>query len=55
MAHSFTRSAVAIGQDQIVTITADGFTVTDFDGVPVGPEGYEAYEVAWDASAAPLS
>ncbi len=45
----FTRRAMAIGQDQIVAITADGYVLTDFDGNPV--EG-EEYEVAWDASAA---
>jgi glucosamine--fructose-6-phosphate aminotransferase (isomerizing) len=44
-----TRRAVAIGQDQIVTITADAVTVTDFDGVPVEAE---EFEVTWDASAA---
>jgi len=45
----YTKRAVAIGQDQIVAITADEVTVTDFDGVPVE---VEAFEVAWDASAA---
>jgi glucosamine--fructose-6-phosphate aminotransferase (isomerizing) len=44
-----TRRAVAIGQDQIVVITADTVTVTDFDGVEV--EAQE-FEVSWDASAA---
>ena len=48
----FTRSAIAIGQDQIVTITADDFTITDFNGAEVGPEGFDRYDVAWDASAA---
>ena len=45
----FTKRAVAIGQDQIVTITADGVTVTDFAGDPVE---VEPFDVAWDASAA---
>jgi glucosamine--fructose-6-phosphate aminotransferase (isomerizing) len=45
----FTRRAMEIGQDQIVTIRPDSVLVTDFDGVPV--EAIE-YEVAWDASAA---
>jgi glucosamine--fructose-6-phosphate aminotransferase (isomerizing) len=45
----FTKRAVAIGQDQIVAITADEVTVTDFDGNPVE---VEPFEVAWDASAA---
>jgi len=45
----FTKRAVAIGQDQIVAITADGVTVTDFDGAVVE---VEPFDVAWDASAA---
>lgn len=45
----FTKRAVAIGQDQIVTITAEGVTVTDFAGDPVE---VEPFDVAWDASAA---
>ncbi|GAA1942090.1 glutamine--fructose-6-phosphate transaminase (isomerizing) [Agromyces allii] len=45
----YTKRAVAIGQDQIVAITADEVTVTDFDGAPVE---VEPFEVAWDASAA---
>jgi glucosamine--fructose-6-phosphate aminotransferase (isomerizing) len=44
-----TRRAVAIGQDQIVTITADAVVVTDFDGVPVDAQ---EFEISWDASAA---
>jgi glucosamine--fructose-6-phosphate aminotransferase (isomerizing) len=44
-----TRRAMAIGQDQIVTITPDAVTVTDFAGNPVE---VEPFEVAWDASAA---
>jgi glucosamine--fructose-6-phosphate aminotransferase (isomerizing) len=43
-----TRRAVAIGQDQIVTITPNQVTVTDFDGNAVE---VEAFEVAWDAAA----
>ena len=43
-----TRRAVAVGQDQIVTITPDAVTVTDFDGNPV--ETTE-FDIAWDASA----
>lgn len=45
----YTKRAVAIGQDQIVAITADGVTVTDFDG---GAVEVEPFEVAWDAAAA---
>ncbi|GAA2912819.1 glutamine--fructose-6-phosphate aminotransferase [isomerizing] [Microbacterium keratanolyticum] len=44
-----TRHALAIGQDQIVSITPDAVTVTDFDGNPVEPE---PFEVSWDAAAA---
>lgn len=45
----FTKRAVAIGQDQIVTITAGDVVVTDFAGADVE---VEPFDVAWDASAA---
>ncbi|EMY32565.1 glucosamine--fructose-6-phosphate aminotransferase [Arthrobacter crystallopoietes BAB-32] len=45
----FTRRAVELGQDQIVTITPDSFEITDFHGQPA--EGTE-FEVNWDAAAA---
>ncbi|GGI48154.1 glucosamine--fructose-6-phosphate aminotransferase (isomerizing) [Agromyces flavus] len=45
----YTKRAVAIGQDQIVAITSNGVTVTDFDGATVE---VEPFDVAWDASAA---
>ena len=44
-----TRNALAIGQDEIVAITPEGVTVTDFAGNPVE---VEPFEVTWDASAA---
>lgn len=44
-----TRSALAIGQDEIVAITPEGVTVTDFAGEPVD---VEPFDVVWDASAA---
>jgi glucosamine--fructose-6-phosphate aminotransferase (isomerizing) len=44
-----TRSALAIGQDEIVAITPQGVTVTDFSGAPVE---VEPFEVVWDAAAA---
>jgi glucosamine--fructose-6-phosphate aminotransferase (isomerizing) len=44
----FTRRAVEIGQDQIVTIRPDSVEVTDFAGDPVETR---EYEIAWDASA----
>jgi glucosamine--fructose-6-phosphate aminotransferase (isomerizing) len=43
-----TRRAAAVGQDQVVKITPDSITVTDFDG---NPAVLEEYEIAWDASA----
>ncbi|WP_395245846.1 glutamine--fructose-6-phosphate transaminase (isomerizing) [Agromyces sp. MMS24-K17] len=45
----YTKRAVAIGQDQIVAITAEGVTVTDFAGESVE---VEPFEVAWDVAAA---
>jgi glucosamine--fructose-6-phosphate aminotransferase (isomerizing) len=45
---AFTRRAVEIGQDQIVTIRPDSVIVTDFDGNAVDTR---EYEIAWDASA----
>lgn len=45
----YTRRALAIGQDQIVTITPESVTVTDFAGEAVTTE---PFEVAWDTSAA---
>ncbi|MFW6598803.1 glutamine--fructose-6-phosphate transaminase (isomerizing) [Propionibacteriaceae bacterium Y2011] len=44
-----TRDAIELGQDQVVTITADAVTVTDFDGndAPTTP-----YHVDWDLAAA---
>ncbi|WP_314505871.1 glutamine--fructose-6-phosphate transaminase (isomerizing) [uncultured Microbacterium sp.] len=44
-----TRNALAIGQDQIVSITPGGVTVTDFFGESVE---VEPFEILWDASAA---
>jgi glutamine---fructose-6-phosphate transaminase (isomerizing) len=44
----YTRRAVAIGQDQMVVITPDAVTVTDFHGSAVPTE---EFDIAWDASA----
>ncbi|MBB1246631.1 glutamine--fructose-6-phosphate transaminase (isomerizing) [Streptomyces durbertensis] len=44
-----TREAIELGQDQVVELTRDGVTVTDFDGAPAETR---AYHVDWDASAA---
>jgi glucosamine--fructose-6-phosphate aminotransferase (isomerizing) len=45
----YTRQALELAQDQIVTITPDGHEVINFDGTPA--EG-KHFEVTWDASAA---
>ncbi|MGW6460102.1 glutamine--fructose-6-phosphate transaminase (isomerizing) [Streptomyces sp. NPDC055078] len=44
-----TRSAIELGQDQVVELRRDGVTVTDFDGAP---GEVRSYHVDWDASAA---
>jgi len=44
-----TRDAMEIGEGQVVEITPDGVTLTDFDGAPVEEK---RYHVTWDASAA---
>ncbi|HZU92063.1 MAG TPA: glutamine--fructose-6-phosphate transaminase (isomerizing) [Microbacterium sp.] len=44
-----TRKALAIGQDQIVSITPEAVTVTDFAGTPVEAE---PFDISWDAAAA---
>ncbi len=45
----YTRKAVELGQDQIVTITSDSVEITDFFGAPaVGKE----YTVDWDPASA---
>ncbi|MFJ7169825.1 glutamine--fructose-6-phosphate transaminase (isomerizing) [Streptomyces globosus] len=44
-----TRSAIELGQDQVVELRRDGVTVTGFDG---SPADVRAYHVDWDASAA---
>jgi glucosamine--fructose-6-phosphate aminotransferase (isomerizing) len=45
----YTKEALELGQDQVVTITRSEVQVTDFHGVPV--EG-RRYHVSWDLSAA---
>ena len=44
-----TREALELGQDQVVTITADAVAVADLDGAPVEAR---RYTVDWDAAAA---
>ncbi|WP_293786812.1 glutamine--fructose-6-phosphate transaminase (isomerizing) [uncultured Aeromicrobium sp.] len=45
----YTASAIELGQDQVVEITADEVRVTDFHGAPVATK---EYTVDWDVSAA---
>ncbi|MFF8725517.1 glutamine--fructose-6-phosphate transaminase (isomerizing) [Streptomyces sp. NPDC015171] len=44
-----TRSAIELGQDQVVELRRDGVTVTGFDGRPAE---VRSFHVDWDASAA---
>ncbi|MFG2475347.1 glutamine--fructose-6-phosphate transaminase (isomerizing) [Streptomyces fagopyri] len=44
-----TRSAIELGQDQVVELRRDGVTVTGFDGRPAE---VRSYHVDWDAAAA---
>ncbi|WKD33085.1 glutamine--fructose-6-phosphate transaminase (isomerizing) [Streptomyces xanthophaeus] len=44
-----TRSAIELGQDQVVELRREGVTVTNFDG---SAATVRAYHVDWDASAA---
>lgn len=44
-----TKRCVEMGNDQIVTITADDYEITDFEGTPA--QG-KLFEVQWDAAAA---
>ncbi len=46
---SRTKRALELGQDQVVTITAEDVSVTDLDGAPVHAT---PYTVDWDAEAA---
>ncbi|MFT4286724.1 glutamine--fructose-6-phosphate transaminase (isomerizing) [Nocardioides sp.] len=45
----FTREALELGQDQVVTITREGATVTNFDGTP--SQG-RPFHIDWDLAAA---
>jgi glucosamine--fructose-6-phosphate aminotransferase (isomerizing) len=44
-----TREALVLGQDEVVTITAGGVEITDFDGIPAGGR---SFHVDWDVAAA---
>lgn len=45
----YTKTAISVGQDQIVKLRANDFELVDFQGNPVE---HEEFEVHWDASAA---
>ena len=45
----YTRSAVELSNDQVVTITAESYEITDFDGTP---SAGKPFAVEWDAAAA---
>jgi glucosamine--fructose-6-phosphate aminotransferase (isomerizing) len=45
----FTRDAIELGQDQVVEVSRDGVTVTDFEG---NPAEVTPFTVDWDAAAA---
>ncbi len=45
----FTRQAIELGQDEVVDVTADTVTITDFFGAPAESH---PFEVTWDLSAA---
>jgi glutamine---fructose-6-phosphate transaminase (isomerizing) len=46
---AYTRDAVELGQDQVVEIRRDGYTVTDFHGTPVDGKHFH---INWDLAAA---
>lgn len=45
----YTKRAVELGQDEVVTITPSGIVITNLDGDTLVPK---EYEITWDASAA---
>lgn len=45
----YTKRAVELGQDEVVTITPDGIEITDLNGKILQPK---EYPITWDASAA---
>ena len=45
----YTKRAIELGQDEIVTITPDTIEIIDLDGKSVAPR---EYEITWDAAAA---
>ena len=45
----YTKRAIELGQDEVVTITPTTVEITDLDGAVIAPR---EYEISWDASAA---
>jgi glutamine---fructose-6-phosphate transaminase (isomerizing) len=45
----YTKRAVELGQDQVVTISPEGISICDLDGAPLP---LKEYEITWDAAAA---
>ena len=45
----YTKRAVELGQDEVVTISPTGIHITNLDGAPLQPK---EYAITWDASAA---
>ena len=45
----YTKRAIELGQDEVVTMTPTSVTITDLEGKPVAPK---EYQITWDASAA---
>lgn len=45
----YTKRAVELGQDEVVTITPNSISITDLAGTPVTPK---EYQITWDAAAA---
>ena len=45
----YTKRAIELGQDEVVTITPTSVKITDLDGKGVAPK---EYQITWDASAA---
>jgi len=45
----YTKRAVELGQDEVVTISPTGISITNLDGAPLQPK---EYAITWDSSAA---
>jgi glucosamine--fructose-6-phosphate aminotransferase (isomerizing) len=45
----YTKTAISVGQDQIVKLRKDGFELIEFSGKPAS---FETFEVSWDATQA---